>query len=175
MHIYTQFWENYNPNALISCGLTDDNYKSYRPLTPNSKPSLSSIKKRLLPHFYTLQPSPMAPAFVFETSNDEEHDDFQPENEEEEEAENEDEEEQPLNKKTESPWDFAPYYESVVEEHTSKSITSIDFKIIKALQNCTVPIIPNDDDSEFDSDKQEVSTNLLSLLIPKFDKSVIST
>ena len=120
----------------------------------------------------------MAPAFVFETSSDEENDDFQPENEEEEEeeeAEDEDEEEQPLNKKTESPWDFAPYYESVAEEHARKSTTSIDFKITKALQNRTVPIIPNDDDSESDSDKQEVSTNLLSLLIPKFDKSVIST
>ena len=128
----------------------------------------------------------MAPAFVFETSSDEEHDDFQPEVvEEEEEAEaeaeaededeDEDEEEQPLNKKTESPWDFAPYYESVAEEHARKSTTSIDFKITKALQNRTVPIISNDDDSESDSDKQEVSTNLLSLLIPKFDKSVIST
>ena len=122
----------------------------------------------------------MAPAFVFETSSDEENDDFQPENEEEEEeeeeeAEDEDEEEQPLNKKTESPWDFAPYYESVAEEHARKSTTSIDFKITKALQNRTVPIISNDDDSESDSDKQEVSTNLLSLLIPKFDKSVIST
>ena len=121
----------------------------------------------------------MAPAFVFETSSDEENDDFQPENEEEEEeeeeAEDEDEEEQPLNKKTESPWDFAPYYESVAEEHARKSTTSIDFKITKALQNRTVPIIPNDDDSESDSDKQEVSTNLLSLLIPNFDKSVIST
>ena len=122
----------------------------------------------------------MAPAFVFETSSDEEHDDFQPEVEEEEEeeaaeAEDEDEEEQPLNKKTESPWDFAPYYESVAEEHARKSTTSIDFKITKALQNRTVPIIPNDDDSESDSNKQEVSTNLLSLLIPKFDKSIIST
>ena len=128
----------------------------------------------------------MAPAFVFETSSDEEHDDFQPEVEEEEEEaeaeaeaeaedEDEDEEEQPLNKKTESPWDFAPYYESVAEEHARKSTTSIDFKITKALQNRTVPIIPNDDDSESDSNKQEVSTNLLSLLIPKFDKFVIST
>ena len=128
----------------------------------------------------------MAPAFVFETSSDEEHDDFQPEVEEEEEEaeaeaeaededEDEDEEEQPLNKKTESPWDFAPYYESVAEEHARKSTTSIDFKITKALQNRTVPIIPNDDDSESDSNKQEVSTNLLSLLIPKFDKSIIST
>ncbi|KAK4600019.1 hypothetical protein RGQ29_009897 [Quercus rubra] len=101
----------------------------------------------------------MAPAFVFETSSDEENDDFQPENEEEEEeeeeAEDEDEEEQPLNKKTESPWDFAPYYESVAEEHARKSTTSIDFKITKALQNRTVPIISNDDDSESDSDKQE--------------------
>ena len=128
----------------------------------------------------------MAPAFVFETSSDEEHDDFQPEVEEEEEEEeeaaeaededeDEDEEEQPLNKKTESPWDFAPYYESVAEEHARKSTTSIDFKITKALQNRTVPIIPNDDGSESDSNKQEVSTNLLSLLIPKFDKFVIST
>ena len=130
----------------------------------------------------------MAPAFVFETSSDEEHDDFQPENEEEQdeeaeaeaeeaededEDEDEDEEEQPLNKKTESPWDFAPYYESVAEEHARKSTTSIDFKITKALQNRTVPIVPNDDDSESDSDKQEVSTNILSLIIPKFDKYVI--
>ncbi|KAK4557419.1 hypothetical protein RGQ29_007253 [Quercus rubra] len=107
----------------------------------------------------------MAPAFVFETSSDEEHDDFHPEVEEEEEEEeeaaaeaedeDEDEEEQPLNKKTESPWDFAPYYESVAEEHARKSTTSIDFKITKALQNRTVPIIPNDDDSESDSNKQE--------------------
>ncbi|KAL0016970.1 hypothetical protein SO802_004039 [Lithocarpus litseifolius] len=111
----------------------------------------------------------MAPAFVFETSSDEENDDFQPENEEQEEQEeeeeeeeeaedddeDEDEEEQPLNKKTESPWDFAPYYESVAEEHARKSTTSIDFKITKALQNRTVPIIPNDEDSESDSDKQE--------------------
>ncbi|XP_030946374.1 DEAD-box ATP-dependent RNA helicase 28-like isoform X2 [Quercus lobata] len=95
----------------------------------------------------------MAPVFVFETSSDEEHDDFQPEEEEEE--DDEDEEEQLLNKKTESPWDFAPYYESVAEEHARKSTTSIDFKIIKAIQNRTIPIISNYDDSESDSNKQE--------------------
>ena len=109
----------------------------------------------------------MAPVFVFETSSDEEHDDFQPEEEEDDE-----DEEQLLNKKTES---FAPYYESVAEEHARKSTTSIDFKITKALQNRIIPIIPNYDDSKSNSNKQEVSTNLLSLLIPKFDKSVIST
>ena len=107
----------------------------------------------------------MAPAFVFETSSDEENDDFQPENEEEEEeeeeAEDEDEEEQPLNKKTESPWDFAPYYESVAEEHERRSTTSVDFKISKALQNRSVPIPDPADDSESEPDEHEVSTNLL--------------
>ena len=54
----------------------------------------------------------MALAFVFETSSEEEHDDFHPQVEEEEEEaaeaedKDEDEEEQPLTKKTKSPWDF---------------------------------------------------------------------
>jgi ATP-dependent RNA helicase DDX27 len=116
----------------------------------------------------------MAPSFVFETSSDEE-DDFQPGNEqheeeeegEEEEEDDDDEEEKeekekrPSNKKTESPWDFAPYYESVAEEHERRSTTSVDFKISKALQNRSVPIPDPADDSESEPDEHEVSTNLL--------------
>ncbi|GMY39090.1 DEAD-box ATP-dependent RNA helicase 28-like [Fagus crenata] len=107
----------------------------------------------------------MAPLFVFETSSDEE-DDFQPKNEqheEEEEGEEEEEDEEekeekenkPSNKKTESPWDFAPYYESVAEEHERRSTTSVDFKISKALQNCSVPIPDPADDSEYKPDEHE--------------------
>ncbi|GMY28239.1 DEAD-box ATP-dependent RNA helicase 28-like [Fagus crenata] len=110
----------------------------------------------------------MAPSFVFETSSDEE-DDFQPGNEqheeeeegEEEEEDDDDEEEKeekekrPSNKKTESPWDFAPYYESVAEEHERRSTTSVDFKISKALQNRSVPIPDPADDSESEPDEHE--------------------
>ncbi|XP_042990428.1 DEAD-box ATP-dependent RNA helicase 28 [Carya illinoinensis] len=112
----------------------------------------------------------MAPAFVFEPPSDEELDHFDAEEEEEEteeleqvakeEEDDEDEEkrQRPSNHKSQSPWDFGSYSESVAEEHARRSTTSVDFKISRALQSRSVPITNNDSDnaeSESEPDKQE--------------------
>ncbi|XP_047326482.1 DEAD-box ATP-dependent RNA helicase 28 [Impatiens glandulifera] len=55
-------------------------------------------------------------------------------------------------KKSQSPWDFASYSESVADEHARRSTTSIDFKINKALKQRSVPIPNEDDESPANSD-----------------------
>ncbi|GAV81604.1 DEAD domain-containing protein/Helicase_C domain-containing protein [Cephalotus follicularis] len=106
----------------------------------------------------------MAPSFVFEAASDEELENFH-ENDEEEEGEEVDEEgdgkadmvKKPS--KTQSPWDFASYSESVAEEHARRSTTSIDFKISKAIQRLPLPITKPAADhnhpSDSESDRQE--------------------
>ncbi|GFZ10441.1 DEA(D/H)-box RNA helicase family protein [Actinidia rufa] len=90
--------------------------------------------------------------FVFDPPSDEEveHElDDQTEEDDEEE-----EEKQTLgHQKSQSPWDFASYSESVAEEHARRSTTSVDFKISKALQQRSTPL-PNIDDDEEASDSE---------------------
>ncbi|KAL0325888.1 UNVERIFIED_CONTAM: DEAD-box ATP-dependent RNA helicase 28 [Sesamum radiatum] len=99
--------------------------------------------------------------FVFEPPSDEEI-----EHEEEIESEDEDEEEaeaaEPVeikaekvskNKKSQSPWDFSSYSESVADEHFRRSTTSIDDKISKARERRPV-VTAEDNDSDENSDSE---------------------
>ncbi|KAK3222849.1 hypothetical protein Dsin_009874 [Dipteronia sinensis] len=69
----------------------------------------------------------------------------------EEEAEAED---KPPNQQKQSPWDFAANSESVAEEHTRRSTTSIDYKISKLLQQRPAPVTADEDDSDSETDRQ---------------------
>ncbi|QCD78377.1 DEAD-box ATP-dependent RNA helicase 28 [Vigna unguiculata] len=113
----------------------------------------------------------MSPSFVFEPPSDEEIEHSEREEEEEDEEEPEeaesgsdsDSEEEGLHKearvskkKTQSPWDFAKYTESVAEEHARKSTTSVDEKISKALRQRSTPLVAElDHSSESELDEQE--------------------
>ncbi|KAK9063650.1 hypothetical protein SSX86_017521 [Deinandra increscens subsp. villosa] len=101
--------------------------------------------------------------FAFEPPSDEEieYEDVSSGGEDEE--ENSDVEEKvKSNKKTQSPWDFSSYTESVAEEHARRSTTSIDDKISKLIkQRSRVEIIPETDEvdedgsSDSEPDRQE--------------------
>ncbi|XP_015954163.2 LOW QUALITY PROTEIN: DEAD-box ATP-dependent RNA helicase 28 [Arachis duranensis] len=117
--------------------------------------------------------------FLFEPQSDEEiehseeEEASEPESEpgsEPEESEGEEEEDEQeasriskekKKKKTQSPWDFAKYTESVAEEHARRSTTSVDEKISKALKQRSTPLaVPSqnndvDDSSDSEPDKQE--------------------
>ncbi|KAJ0716140.1 putative RNA helicase [Helianthus annuus] len=100
--------------------------------------------------------------FAFEPPSDEEIDYEDVSNGGEDEEENSDVEEKGLSKtKTQSPWDFSSYAESVAEEHARRSTTSLDDKISKLIQQRNAEIIPEkdevDDDVSADSepDRQE--------------------
>ncbi|KAI9115597.1 hypothetical protein K1719_013266 [Acacia pycnantha] len=119
----------------------------------------------------------MASGFVFEAPSDEEIERSNSEDEEQEQSQEEEAEEQigsdnddddgdeeeegarVSNKKTQSPWDFAKYSESVAEEHARRSTTSVDQKIAKAIKERYAPLRkPVEDDqesSESEPDKQE--------------------
>ncbi|KAK4429398.1 DEAD-box ATP-dependent RNA helicase 28 [Sesamum alatum] len=96
--------------------------------------------------------------FVFEPPSDEEI-----EHEEETESEDEDEEEAEdveikaekvsKNKKSQSPWDFSSYSESVADEHSRRSTTSIDDKISKARERRPI-LTAEDNDSDENSDSE---------------------
>jgi ATP-dependent RNA helicase DDX27 len=112
----------------------------------------------------------MAPTFIFEAPSDEELDlHFHgkgDDDDEQEEAQEEEEEERAPNRKSQSPWDFGSYSESVAEEHARRSTTSVDFKISKALQNRSVAISNEDSDSaESELDKQVTKPLSLSLCL----------
>ncbi|KGN59951.1 DEAD-box ATP-dependent RNA helicase 28 isoform X1 [Cucumis sativus] len=103
----------------------------------------------------------MALSFVFEPPSDEEID-LSEEEQQQEQADQggEEEEDEPLSRhRTESPWDFASYSESVADEHARRSTTSVDFKISKLLENRSANFTPTADDdgqsSEEESDRQE--------------------
>ncbi|XP_078448279.1 DEA(D/H)-box RNA helicase family protein isoform X1 [Wolffia australiana] len=72
----------------------------------------------------------MAPNLWFDVSSDEEEDT-----------------KNTRRKQSQSPWEFASYSESVVEEHERKKTTSIDAKITKALQERPVSLPEPDEDS----------------------------
>ncbi|XP_065881941.1 DEAD-box ATP-dependent RNA helicase 28 [Euphorbia lathyris] len=98
-------------------------------------------------------------SFVFEPASDEELN-LSPAEEEDSDDEQEVEEEaqkKPSGRRTQSPWDFGSYSESVAEEHARRSTTSIDYKISKVLQERSVSIPNPDDDDASDSelDQQE--------------------
>ena len=60
-------------------------------------------------------------------------------------------------KKTQSPWDFAKYTESVAEEHARRSTTSVDEKISKALKQRSTPLVAElDHSSESEPDEQVI-------------------
>lgn len=93
--------------------------------------------------------------FAFEPPSDEEYDYEDLNSDEEKDDENSDVEEKGKNhnKKTQSPWDFSSYTESVAEEHARRSTTSIDDKISKFIQQQRNPSdsIPEEEE-EMDED-----------------------
>ncbi|XP_061355332.1 DEAD-box ATP-dependent RNA helicase 28 [Gastrolobium bilobum] len=112
----------------------------------------------------------MSPSFLFEPPSDEEiehseheeeaESESEPEPESESESESEEHKEARVSKKkTQSPWDFAKYSESVAEEHARRSTTSVDEKISKALRQRSTPLVavPDQDHDSSDSepDQQE--------------------
>lgn len=107
-------------------------------------------------------------SFVFEPASDEELD-LSPAEEEDSDDEQEVEEQEEAQKKssdrkTQSPWDFAAYSESVAEEHARRSTTSIDYKISKALQERSVPIANPDEDDASDSELDQQVLQSLSII-----------
>ncbi|KAL3514783.1 hypothetical protein ACH5RR_027500 [Cinchona calisaya] len=118
----------------------------------------------------------MASGFLFEPPSDEEieffddddndDDDRDVENgEAENDADSSSSEEEKLSsgakkikKSKQSPWDFSTYSESVADEHSRRSTTSIDFKISKALQQRPAPPVDTSDhdrSSDSQPDRQE--------------------
>ncbi|KAK9165141.1 hypothetical protein Scep_000332 [Stephania cephalantha] len=86
----------------------------------------------------------MEDAFVFEPPSDEE-------------IESDEEDDSVEAQKSQSPWEFASYAESVAEEHARKSTTSLDFKISKVReeQALQIPSRLDEDEAESEDDKQE--------------------
>ncbi|TYJ34882.1 hypothetical protein E1A91_A05G198500v1 [Gossypium mustelinum] len=101
----------------------------------------------------------MAPSFMFEAPSDEEPELSESKDEDNEEAEEEEEgdeaEDRPSKPKpkSQSPWDFTSYSESVAEEHARRGTTSVDFKISKILQQSSAPA-QQEETSDSESDKQ---------------------
>ncbi|XP_075517082.1 DEAD-box ATP-dependent RNA helicase 28 [Primulina tabacum] len=63
-------------------------------------------------------------------------------------SEIEEEKRVPKSKKSQSPWDFSSYSESVFDEHSRRSTTSIDDKISKALKKQPIPTAVGYDSDE---------------------------
>lgn len=98
-------------------------------------------------------------SFEFDPPSDEELDHSEAEEEDEEQGVEEEEDEPISRRRTESPWDFASYSESVAEEHARRSTTSVDYKISKLLEkrsgSFTPAAIADDyESSEAESDRQ---------------------
>ncbi|KAL6506708.1 DEAD-box ATP-dependent RNA helicase 28 [Orobanche hederae] len=96
--------------------------------------------------------------FVFDPPSDEEIE-YETESESEEDQEEREEEEAEdsklkveklpkKNKKSQSPWDFSSYSESVADEHSRRSTTSIDYKIDKARERLPISSTGGDDSGE---------------------------
>ncbi|KAI4306069.1 hypothetical protein L6164_029380 [Bauhinia variegata] len=115
-------------------------------------------------------------AFIFEPPSDEELAYSETESEEQEESSEDEQQEESgeedgeeeekeraapksKKKKTQSPWDFGKYTETVAEEHARRSTTSVDDKISKALKERPAPLeqttADDGDSSESEPDKQE--------------------
>ncbi|KAL6524835.1 DEAD-box ATP-dependent RNA helicase 28 [Orobanche minor] len=117
------------------------------------KPSLSEpTEARIHP------PMAKSTIFVFDPPSDEEIE-YETESESEEDQEEREEEETEdsklkveklpkKNKKSQSPWDFSSYSESVADEHSRRSTTSIDYKIDKARERLPIASTGGDDSGE---------------------------
>lgn len=101
--------------------------------------------------------------FAFEPPSDEEIDYEDINSGADDEEENSDVEEKgKSHKKTQSPWDFSSYTESVAEEHARRSTTSIDDKISKIIQQRShadliqeKDEVDEDDSTDSEPDRQE--------------------
>lgn len=106
--------------------------------------------------------------FLFDPPSDEEIEHYNPESEEEseeeqgksesesgaEEKEEEYKEPRVSKKKTQSPWDFTKYSESVAEEHARRSTTSVDDKIY-AVRQRAMPIVALPDTDDYSNSDSE--------------------
>ncbi|EPS70742.1 hypothetical protein M569_04012, partial [Genlisea aurea] len=94
--------------------------------------------------------------FFFEPPSDEEVEqetEIEGDRENEEDAEESDMKEEKTPNKSQSPWDFSSYSESVAVEHSKRSTTSVDHKIAKALEQRRIAI-EADSGSDGDSDPE---------------------
>ncbi|KAL3845334.1 hypothetical protein ACJIZ3_002737 [Penstemon smallii] len=94
--------------------------------------------------------------FMFEPPSDEEieleneiESDEEEEEDQKEEHKQEEEVKKPKNKKSQSPWDFSAYSESVADEHSRRSTTSIDQKISKVREERPISNIADEDSDEY--------------------------
>ncbi|CAA0841164.1 DEAD-box ATP-dependent RNA helicase 28 [Striga hermonthica] len=128
-----------------------------------TRDSFPSLKPSFCPHCSSAQAAiAMATSkeFVFEAPSDEEIEN-ESESESDEEVEEEEaqeserkEEKVPKNKKAQSPWDFSSYSESVADEHSRRSTTSIDYKIGKARERLPITAAAGEDNGSGDSDSE---------------------
>ncbi|PWA45522.1 DNA/RNA helicase, DEAD/DEAH box type, N-terminal [Artemisia annua] len=114
--------------------------------------------------------------FSFEPPSDEEidYEDINSDVEDEEET-SDVEDKGKVQKKTQSPWDFSSYTESVADEHARRSTTSIDEKISKFVQQRKpVDMVPEkdedgeDDSSDSEPDRQGNTSKWLKIENPTF-------
>lgn len=113
--------------------------------------------------------------FVFEQPSDEEveYEENDDEEEEQEEAEDNEDADNKPKKKTQSPWDFSSYSESVADEHNRRSTTSIDFKISKARQQLSEPIAkPVEEDSDPDDSEPHRQVKLFPFSLFFLNRSI---
>lgn len=112
----------------------------------------------------------MALSFIFEAPSDEEPELSESKDEDNEEAEEQEEGDEAEDKpskpklKSQSPWDFTSYSESVAEEHACRGTTSVDFKISKILQKSLAPA-QQEETSDSESDKQVFLSHQSALLL----------
>ncbi|CAM8926933.1 unnamed protein product [Rhodiola kirilowii] len=96
-------------------------------------------------------------SFVFEAGSSDEERELNVEESENESDEGELSDDEPEPRATQSPWDFTKYSESVADEHSRRSTTSLDFKIDRARQELQVPVLEPEEEesSESEIDQKE--------------------
>ena len=115
--------------------------------------------------------------FAFEPPSDEEIDYEDVNSGADDEDDNSDVEEKgKTHKKTQSPWDFSSYTESVAEEHARRSTTSIDDKISKIIQQRGhADLIQEkdevDEDGSTDSEPDRQVSTIIYLYIKSYKRS----
>ncbi|KAL4578793.1 hypothetical protein LXL04_014924 [Taraxacum kok-saghyz] len=104
--------------------------------------------------------------FEFEPPSDEEydHEDLNSDEENDDETSDVEEKGKNQNTKTQSPWDFSSYTESVADEHARRSTTSIDEKISRFIQQRnnlseSIPEKDNEDEGEDEDEDEDGSTD----------------
>ena len=98
--------------------------------------------------------------FVFDPPSDEEIDHCTDGDSEEEIEVSDDEEVVRRGNKTQSPWDFSSYTESIADEHARRSTTSIDYKISKALERRPIAAAEEADSEERSDSEIEIQVVL---------------